>query len=261
MMKRQHITQLENQLAELIEGTFATLFGNKIRTQDIALQLARAMENNILPPQRGDRRRIAPDEYLITLSPDVHRALISKHPTLTTMLTLHLAELASGAGYRLLNPPQVRLLADAMLTSGRFSIHAAHTNSRSASSTAAMTPVKIPKHDRTIRAYLVINNEAIVQLDNDVMNIGRHQDNHIIINDLTVSRHHAQVRFRSGEHLIFNAQSKSGTLVNGVQIREHRLKSGDVIQLGNAQAVYMIEPADDPNADEVEDGTVPLNPY
>jgi hypothetical protein len=261
MIKRQHITQLENQLADMIEGTFVTLFGNKIRTQDIALQLARAMESTTRPAQQTDSRLIAADEYLIALSPDVHRALMNKHPALTTTLTLHLAQLATNAGYRLLNPPQIRLLADSTLPSGRFTVHAAHSSGKSNSSTASMSPVKIPKHDRTIVAYLVINSDEIAYLDRDVMNIGRHQDNHIIINDLTVSRHHAQIRFRSGEHLIFNAQSRSGTIVNGVPIRESRLKSGDVIQLGNIQVVYMIDSADETHNDDVEDGTGPMSFY
>lgn len=257
MIKKQHITRLERQLSELVETTFTTLFGNKIQTQDIALELARTMELNLASSPNHNGYAIAPDQYLIGLNPTIHQTLIHKHPDLTRSLAKYLVELGTNSNYRFIEHPTVRLIADAKLAQNRFTVHASHRANTNASSTASMEKVIIPKPDLTIKAHLIVNSqiEALTQV---VTNIGRHPDNHLVLSDNTVSRHHAQIRLRSGQHLIFNAQSLSGTRVNDVQIKEHRLKSGDVIDLGNSRLVYIIETTDTKEDDtnhDLEDGT------
>lgn len=258
MIKKHHISRLECQLSELVETTFTTIFGNKIQTQDIALELARAMELHITPPTNGTGYPIAPDQYLIGLNPTIHQTLIRQHPELTTSLAKYLVELGTNAHYHFIEHPNVRLIADPKLAQNRFTIHATHRTQTNASSTASMQKVIIPKPDLTVKAHLIIDNVQIEHLTQAVTNIGRHPDNQIVLTDNTVSRHHAQIRLRSGQHIIFNVKSLSGTRVNDVQIKEHRLKSGDVIDLGESRLVYIIETADtkdDDNDHDVEDGT------
>jgi hypothetical protein len=258
MIKKHHISRLEHQLSELVETTFSTLFGNKIHTQDIALELARAMEISASSASDTDGHPIAPDQYLIGLHPTIHQTLIRQHPDLTSLLAKYLIELGTNANYRFIQHPTVRLIADSKLAQNRFTVHATHQTHHNASSTAAMKKVTIHKPDLSVKAHLIINNQEIFHLTEAVNNIGRHPDNHIVLLDNTVSRHHAQIRLRSGQHIIFNAQSLSGTRVNNVQIKEHRLKSGDVIDLGNSRLVYIIESSDtrdDSDDDNIEDGT------
>ncbi len=257
MIKKQHISRLERQLSELVETTFSTLFGNKIHAQDIALELARALEVNATPSATPDGYPIAPDQYLIGLNPDVHQTLIRQHPDLTAALAKYLVELGTNADYRFIERPTVRLIADSKLAHNRFTVHATRHAQHNPSSTASMKKVTIPKPDLSIKAHLIINNQEVCHLTEPVTNIGRHPDNHIVLSHNTVSRHHAQIRLRAGQHIIFNAQSLSGTRVNDVQIKEHRLKSGDVIDLGNSRLVYIIESSDtrDHHDDDVEDGT------
>lgn len=262
MIKQQHITRLETQLAELVESTFVALFGNRIRAQDIALQLVREMESGAHRPDEPDAPPVAPDEYLIGLHPDVQSALIRRHPALSASLTGHLVELARSAGYHLPAEPRVVLLADASLAVNRFTVHTAHREREQQSSTATMQAVSIPKASATLSgAQLIIDDQLIVPLIAPVTNIGRHSDNQIVLSDPAVSRHHAQIRRRFDEHILFNARSKSGTFVNGVQIREHRLNSGDVIQLGDTQMVYMVDDNDDDEADDVDDATGPQDSF
>lgn len=262
MIKQQHITHLETQLAELVESTFVALFGNRIRAQDIALQLAREMESGAQRPDDADAPPIAPDEYLIGLHPDVQAALIRRHPALGASLTGHLIELARSAGYHLATEPRVAFLADATLAVNRFTVHTAHRESEQPSNTSTMQAVSIPKASAApLGAQLIIDDQLIVPLVAPVTNIGRHSDNHIVLDDPAVSRHHAQIRRRFDEHILFNARSKTGTFVNGVQIREHRLNAGDVIQLGDTQIVYMLDADNDDEADEVDDATGPQDTF
>jgi len=77
-MKRKHINRLEEHLEQFIEGAFASLFGKKIRAHDIALQLARAMEDSCIAPQGSDPRRVVSDAGLSARWLDADRILITQ---------------------------------------------------------------------------------------------------------------------------------------------------------------------------------------
>jgi pSer/pThr/pTyr-binding forkhead associated (FHA) protein len=94
---------------------------------------------------------------------------------------------------------------------------------------------------------LIVNGKHIIPLQKPIVNIGRSKDNHLVLDDLFVSRHHIQLRLRFGRYTLFDTSSQSGTKVNDVPVREHRLQSGDVIRVGKTQIVYL---EDDPNNGE-----------
>ena len=63
--------------------------------------------------------------------------------------------------------------------------------------------------------------------------IGRHPDNDWVINDLLVSRHHAQIMRATGGHWeIADLKSANGTFVNGQRITRQRLQPEDVLAIG-----------------------------
>lgn len=67
-----------------------------------------------------------------------------------------------------------------------------------------------------------------------VITIGRHPRNNIVVNDPTVGRHHAQIiRHDDGRFSLVDMQSKNGTYVNGRRVyNEVILNPGDVVQIG-----------------------------
>jgi pSer/pThr/pTyr-binding forkhead associated (FHA) protein len=91
----------------------------------------------------------------------------------------------------------------------------------------------------------VVNGGAPFQITSDVINIGRMIDNDLAIDDPYVSRYHIQLRRRGSEYLLFDINSSRGTLVNGVRVREHALRSGDVIDIGRSRLIYMDDRAED----------------
>ena len=141
-MKKRHINRLEAHLEQFIEGAFAAMFGRKIRAQDLALRLARAMDDHSrrLP---GETRPQAPDRYTIHCHPDVQRYLSQQHPELTRTLSEHLMILAQQSGFSLGSTPLVKILADSQMSGGEISVGAAHSDD-TASSTAAMLPIALP---------------------------------------------------------------------------------------------------------------------
>lgn len=66
------------------------------------------------------------------------------------------------------------------------------------------------------------------------LRVGRHPDNDWVINDLLVSRHHAQILQGSGGLWeVVDTQSSNGTFVNGRRVTRYRLQGGDVLAIGH----------------------------
>jgi len=240
-MNDKHLLHFEAQLERLIEGVFAGIFRRRLNAHDIALKLARGMESSLRTARDEDSRPIAPDQYTVSLHLETYKQLIRQRPDIPIQLAQHLIELASQSGYRLIKPPTVRLMADPSIGTDDIDVQAEHTEETGAG-TAAMQPVRLATEPlRPQNPQLVINGERIVPLDQSIVNIGRGDTNEIVVFDAYVSRHHIQLRLRGGTYMLFDVQSKSGTLVNNVTVTEHRLQPGDVIQIGSTRMVYTTE--------------------
>ena len=74
----------------------------------------------------------------------------------------------------------------------------------------------------------------------NVLNIGRVEDNDIVITDDSfISSHHARIEVRPEGVWVVDLQSTNGTKVNGVLVHgEQLLQHGDVISLGTAQLTF-----------------------
>lgn len=238
-MREQNIARLEAQLERLIEGAFANLFSRRVSAQDIALAVARAMEDGIRAATGSDPRPLAPDHYVLYLNSKVQAQLLQRYPLLPQILSEHIVELATNSGYRLVNQPLIRIHPDSQFDAHHIRVHAQHTN-RAENSTAVMQRVELPAEQTGPRnPQLVISGKRNVELGAPIINIGRQRDNHIVLDDPAISRHHVQLRIHRGGYLLFDVQSHTGTYVNDVRVKEHRLQSGDVIRMGTTRLVYI----------------------
>jgi pSer/pThr/pTyr-binding forkhead associated (FHA) protein len=79
-------------------------------------------------------------------------------------------------------------------------------------------------------------------LDRDVTSAGRHPDSDIFLDDITVSRRHAEVRRESGEFHITDAGSLNGTYINRQPVDSAVLANHDEIQIGTFRLVFLIPP-------------------
>ena len=73
------------------------------------------------------------------------------------------------------------------------------------------------------------------------MTIGRRADNHITIENLAVSGHHAKIDSVGDGYLLTDLQSKNGSFVNEKSVTSHWLKHGDVITIGKHTLIYSNE--------------------
>lgn len=255
-MSDPRLSRLEAQLEHLIEGAFAQIFSKAIRPQDIAVQLSRALESSLLPGDDDDYRPLAPDDFLIRMNPDVHEHLLKRQPRLASLLSQHVVELVTYRGYRLNHQPTIRIVADPSLAPNELSVFAEHLD-RQKSATAVMERIDLPSdmERAPYNAQLIINGQEVIPLTNPLVNIGRSRENDIVLDDPYISRHHAQLRLRFGSYTLFDTTSQSGTLVNDVAVREHRLQPGDVIQIGKSRLVYL----EDRPTDTQSGGTTSLH--
>ena len=77
--------------------------------------------------------------------------------------------------------------------------------------------------------------------------IGRGKDCTLVLPDISVSRHHAQVVQDEDGTFIEDLGSQNGTSVNAHPVSNQRLENGDVIQIGKFILVYRPTTKDAPN--------------
>ncbi len=75
-------------------------------------------------------------------------------------------------------------------------------------------------------------------LDAEVTRAGRHPDSDIFLDDITVSRRHAEIHRRGGSYLVRDAGSLNGTYLNRERIDEAPLANGDELQIGKFRLVF-----------------------
>ncbi len=76
-------------------------------------------------------------------------------------------------------------------------------------------------------------------LENDVVHVGRHPDSDIFLDDITVSRRHAEFLRRGGGVVVRDVGSLNGTYVNRERIEEASLNNGDEVQIGKFKLVFL----------------------
>jgi hypothetical protein len=79
-------------------------------------------------------------------------------------------------------------------------------------------------------------------LDEDLTTVGRHPDSHIFLDDVTVSRRHAEFYRMGTRFTVRDVGSLNGTYVNRDRIEETELISGDEVQVGKFRLIFMTHP-------------------
>jgi hypothetical protein len=77
-------------------------------------------------------------------------------------------------------------------------------------------------------------------LEVDIVQAGRHPESDIFLDDITVSRRHAEFVTRDTVTIVRDVGSLNGTYLNGQRIDEGPLSSGDEVQIGKFKLVYLL---------------------
>ena len=90
MLKPPSFSHFETLAERLVEGSFQRLFRGRIQLHDLALLLARALEDN-------QRHNAAANQYQIHLHPETYTTLHDETPDIIAQLSDYLSQLAQQA--------------------------------------------------------------------------------------------------------------------------------------------------------------------
>ena len=77
-------------------------------------------------------------------------------------------------------------------------------------------------------------------IDKEVTTAGRHPESDIFLDDVTVSRRHAEFRRNDGKFSIHDVGSLNGTYVNRQRVEETELANGDELQIGKFKLTFFV---------------------
>ena len=81
----------------------------------------------------------------------------------------------------------------------------------------------------------------VLQLSEEVTTIGSVAGNTVVLADPAVSRKHAGIRKVDGSYELADLGSTNGVYVNGHKVPKKTLEVGDIIRVGNTEAVFKRE--------------------
>lgn len=77
-------------------------------------------------------------------------------------------------------------------------------------------------------------------IDKDITTAGRHPESDIFLDDVTVSRRHAEFRRKGGRFHIHDIGSLNGSYVNRQRVDTTELANGDELQIGKFKLTFFV---------------------
>ena len=99
----------------------------------------------------------------------------------------------------------------------------------------------LPAGSALLLAHEGPDQSARFLLDEDVVSVGRHPDADIFLDDVTVSRRHAEFRRTEDSFEVVDVGSLNGTYVNREPRNSQELTNGDEIQIGKFRLVFIAD--------------------
>src|SRR5262245_60386096 len=239
------LSQFESFMENMVEGSVARLFRSPVQQAEIAKRLERAMEAQ---QTISVRRVIVPNVYRAYLNPQDFGTFQPIRAEMEREMATYLAELAQERSFTMLEHPRVTLAGDADVPRRGIQVIAETVSAAPQAAGGDRTQIFQPPaasgaapQAQQPRARLLLATPGgahVIPLESTQLTIGRGLNNDIILEDTRVSRHHAQLRYRSKRFWVADLSSTNGTYVNGEQVEEQALRDGDIISLGGLELTF-----------------------
>jgi hypothetical protein len=255
------LKSVETTIANLVEGAFGRMFRSEVRPMELARKLAREMDEH---RTESVSRVYAPNEYSVWLSPQDRARYEGVEDEVIDELCAYLLEHARREELILASPPHIVFHTDERLALGEFGIqaqlirHDGHSEKAHSPDAAERPPagghgetmiystsarVRGPVEEaharrQLARALLAVGGRRLL-LPPAGGTIGRSRDCEIVLNDVGVSRRHAEIRPGPDGWTIADLHSTNGLRVNGEGVRgAQALHPGDRLELGSTEIVF-----------------------
>lgn len=249
---------IEKRIRDLFEASTSILIGSD-ESALLIHRLCESLQNYYLDLE--EESRTAKPVFQIALNPITLNHWKS-HSDWERVLIEILTSTAAEFGIQYTTPPDFSITAKNSIEIGEVMVTVTVPSSPQKETGA----IPLQKNDTEYEppaasssgAYLILKGDKIVPLARSVINIGRKSNNQIIINDLRISRTHAQIRRIQGSYVIFDIGSTGGTYVNSTRISQHTLRPGDVISLAGYTMIYSEDQA--VQLEEIKEKTSEIKP-
>jgi hypothetical protein len=230
---------LEAHLRGLFEDGLYKLTNSKDSQFNIIEQLSQVIQDNLV--ETDDERVFAPDRYLF-LIPEAQMSDWQAQPDIPGQIAEKLRSLGRLSDFQFLSQPQIQVDALPQGQGTEIVIQASFSSPvTDLPDTAAMEQSEKAPSMTVLpaNAFLVVGGRSNFPLETPIINIGRHSDNDLVLDDLHVSRHHAQIRAINKRYVVFDVGSTAGILINGKKISQATLRPGDVLKVGMTNLIYV----------------------
>jgi hypothetical protein len=252
------LKSVETTIANLVEGTFGRLFRSEVRPMELARKLAREMDEH---RTMSVSRVYAPNEYAVWLSPQDRERYEGVEHEVIDELAAYLLEHARREELILASSPIITFHTDERLALGEFGIQAklvrtgghseeprdaaqapqpqdGHGETMIYSTSARVRGQVAEAQERPTRALVVVNGRRL-PIPPKGATIGRSRDCDIVLDDVGISRRHAEIRPGAGDWTVADLGSTNGVRVNGRTLRSAQaLQPGDHVELGSTEIVF-----------------------
>ncbi len=234
MKKRNQLSRVESLLRRVVEEPFNWMGGGALDPFQLASHLSRFYEGLADPDAM-------PTHFTILVNPDDYAGLEADLPALERQVADYVVLLIGRRGYHVKEPPVITFEARKQEKSRSAHIVAEHQETPPEPGTAVYS---FQAGDATLEAiraadaFLIIQGRQHIPLDQPIIRIGRRMDNDIVLDSPSISRQHAQIRWRQRYFVLYDVSNRGHTVVNGAQCQEHILRPGDVIALQDIFLVY-----------------------
>ncbi len=222
--------RFEQRLETLVTGAFARAFRSAVQPMEIAAALQREVDNSAQILSRN--KRLAPNDFLIDLSPTDFDRLSAYGDTLSSELAQMLHEHADEQRFLFAGAIQLKFQRSEELTTGRFRVRS------SAAADVTPGPGQSTSDTAVRRAPVtLIVNGVRHPLEPPGLVVGRGSRSDLRVDDPGVSRQHAEFRVQQGPQgamaSVVDLGSTNGTIVDGQRVQQAMLGDGSTVVLGN----------------------------
>ncbi len=246
----QWLRRFEDWVAGWLEGRLGAALGGRLEPADITRRLDAHLEDHLIV---GAGTRYAPNRYRVYLALPTAEHMSAYRDELERELAATLRQHADALGAGFLGKVVVSVLPDPRLGRTHMRIESDLVGGGAGLSEpggATMAIAVQPEHAGTPPPLILVGDGArlVLQAESGGVRIGRALDNDLILEEPSVSRHHALLMPHGVHWLVEDQGSRHGVFVNDRRVVSGLLRPKDDLRLGRA-ALRVVE-AGDPGRDE-----------
>ena len=257
------LRSIEKRMESLVEGVFGRAFKRQVHPVEIAKGLVKQMDEGRMV---SVSRTYAPNDFTVHLSKADTESIRAYQSALEDELVQYASSHARSKGYHLMTPPKIQFVTEESLRFGEFGVTARLTGpadgprekgapedtsgqtrifrtertSEEGQGTAAISAEEAKQHRLAREVSEVVVGDRTHSLEGrGPWNVGRSEENDIVISDPNVSRRHARLSRSDNGFVVEDLGSTNGTLLDGAPIDRERIESGDELTFGGITARFV----------------------